>query len=837
MRFKKTITSLLVGATLFAGGGVATSLMSTDKADAATQATADVVFTDVINVSVHPNFADRSQLYLQFWSTAQLKSYLAGGMTEDDSTRLMNFAKQIKYLDAETGETYNFASAGKITTQGGTAGDANDVNFLFQKVDENGNAVPFNEGDKLTFPQGMVYEADTDGNVAVDTVWQFPYTFEIEMDMTNTPCANTFGCATQVDGASTFCNATQGIHVYRSRVAKDNIMTMGTFEQLSDASAVALRFSNGSTVTNGTVDFGYDCSGPWYRTDAEFLQLIKIKNKKASEISQVWAAAMAQPNGIYVSTDASGGLNMSVGDTIEIPQNLTYTTSGGATFTTICKFVLTWNGSQYDVTATYMNGTIPANVGVEPNKTFGGGDSSEDSSIGGGDSSEDSSSDSSSGSGSTDIPENRLLSNFLSDDTQVYRDNLHSIANEAVQYYNDYAADGTKPRPGTTWDVDFKSTVTYSAASYYTNNGKAVPWYRGNTYNLYGGFVNNANSPTGAEGGTYKFNWNERIPGMWFPTITFGFPNSVDYLPDDELEFTIYLSENMDPNFTLWVTSTQTVNVWETQKKFAGSMLSFGDWNKLSMPIKDFIGSNGKVAPIAFIFVYSDMAEAWNTAGDSDDGDNTNDGVPPAEIYFDKVEVRTVIKDLADEYKEQDISEVFPMTGAVSYTGEYGTHAEGEVFDFTKDTNIKAVRTDSTTESVKMNLTISNFTSFEMYFVMNGTGKYYDKGGLLYWLSNEGVSVGYNGKMFEATPLANLGLQAGVAFELELRAVPYFIEGFKSGYAVSMYINGAEACEGAYISFADCAGVRGLVSICTPRRLTLRQLSNLSIKQRYLLSL
>ena len=799
MKSKKTILSLLLGATLCAGAGVAT-LDSPNKVDAATQATPDVVFTEVTDVRVHPNFANRSELYLQFWNTAQLKSYLAGGMTEDDSTRLMHFAKQIKYLDAETGETYNFASAGKITTQGITAGDASDVHFLFQKVDENGNVVPFNEGDKLTFPQGMVYETDTNGDVAVDTVWQFPYTFEVDMDMPNSPCANTFGCATQEDGASTFCNATQGIHVYRSRVEKYNIVTMGTFELLSNASAAALRFSNGSTVTNGTVDFGYDCSGDWYRTDADFLQYIKIKGKKASEIPYGWVASFAQPNGMYISSDASGGLNMSVGDTIEIPQDLTYTTSGGATFTTLCKFVLTWNGSQYDVTATYMNGTIPASVGVEPDKTFGNEDSSDDSSIGGGDSSEDSSST----PGGEVIPENRLLANFTAEDTQVYRDNLLGVANEAVQYYNDYDANGNYPRPGTTWDVDYKSTVTYPAASYYTNNGKAVPWYRGNTYNVYGGFVNNANSPDGADGGTYKYYWNERIPGMFYPTITFGFPNDVPYLPDDELEFTIYLSENMDPNFTLWVTSTQTVNVWETQKKFSGSMLNFGDWNTLSIPIKDLVGSNGKIAPIAFIFVYSEMAEAWDTAGDYDDCDNTNDGTPPAEIYFDKVEVRTIEKELASKYKEQDISEVFPMTGAVSYTGEYTGYYD-EVFDFSQDTNIKAVRTDIATESVKMNLTISNLNYFDMYFVMNGTGKYYDKGGLLYWLSNEGVNVGYNGKMFETTPLSDLGIQAGVAFELELRAIPYYIEGFKAGYYVAMYVDGMLACESAYVSFADCA--------------------------------
>ena len=309
--------------------------------------------------------------------------------------------------------------------------------------------------------------------------------------------------------------------------------------------------------------------------------------------------------------------------------------------------------------------------------------------------------------------------------------------------------------------------------------------------------------PAGSDGnGAYKFAWGQKTPGLWYPSIMFGFPNTVEYAMDDELEFTLHLSEDMDQRYTLWATSALEKNVWDAQKKFTGSLIQRGKWTTISMPIKDFLRPDGTLAPIALTFVYADIANSLNTAGKNDDGNNNNDGLDPATIYFDKVEVKTVIKTLETDYRTQDLSEVVPITGEMSFTGTVTTNMD--TFDFTKDMNIGFIREDISTNVVKLKMSITKNSVFDMYYVMNGTAKYYDKGGIFYWISNEGVNIGYNGKAFTKTALP-AAVTNGETFELELRAIPYYVEGITAGYYAEMLINGTKACESGYISSADCS--------------------------------
>ena len=362
-------------------------------------------------------------------------------------------------------------------------------------------------------------------------------------------------------------------------------------------------------------------------------------------------------------------------------------------------------------------------------------------------------------------------------------------------------------RTGTTWDVDFKSTITYDKTSY-DNVGDAYPWWvaEGATYPITSQFVSAAEVPDGSDGnGAYKFGWEDSIPQLNYPAFMVGFEDvtKADIAGYDELQFSIYLSDTMNKNYTLWVTSALQTNVWDTQKKFMGGLIPTGTWTTISMPISKFTNQDGLLAPIAFIFEYAPYMSTVNTDERKYDTDRNNDGLDPATIYFDNVVAKTVVKTLATDYMTQDLSEVVPITQKTTFTGSY-TGDPTQNFDFTKDQNIQFIRTDGLTHVVKMKMSISNIDkNFETYFVMNGSDKYFQKGGIFYWISNEGCNIGHAGETFEITSLP-ASVRSGVEFELELRAIPYYVEGSIAGYYATILINGEEACQGNYISKGDC---------------------------------
>lgn len=788
MRFKKTITSLLVGASLMATGGIATATMNVEPAHAAMSST--VSFVSVDTIKVHGTAGGKEEMYLSFITpdggVRILNPNITPGDTEDTNDRLMHFAKQIKFRTAN-GDLYNFASAGKVTAQGTTAGSEGNVNFLFQKVDADGAVTGFDEGDSLIFPQGMLLETDTNSDNAVDTVWKFTSTFTVQYN--TSACANTMGCVGKTSTDKASCNATTGYHVYENTVANayDAIRCdMSGDTNNYSANRITFIFSN-TTSQTGTIDFGYT---GWVLPDdwtKAFLPKILIKGRPAPEAHVPGDTTWLQ--GVNANILSMFNFNnLAVGDTIVIPQGVTFTAPNGATMTTMCKFTYTWNGSSYDGVATYLDGQIPERVVIEADVPGQGGNQGGDSgNPGGGDSGNPGGGD----SGNTEVRPNRLLSSFKSTDTNVYRDTAFlDQASDVPQTYID--ANGTQ-RPGTTWDVDYKSTVTYKR-ELYTNNNKPVPSYVDNTYQVKGEFTSDIPDPDGSDGnGAYKFYWEQRIPELIYPAIMFGFTKNVEYEGDDELEFTIYISDTMNTGYTLWATSALTQNVWEPAKRFNGSLIPTGRWTTISMPIKGFINpSTGAIAPIAFIFTYEGLNEVLNAEG----------GTPPAAIYFDKVEIKTVVKTLATDYKTQDISEVVPITQKMTFTGEETVDTED--FNYNADKNIKFIREDVTTNVVKMKMSISNLDKFAVYFVMNATGKYHKSGGIFYWLGSKGCNIGYDDNSFNASQIPS-SVQPGVEFELELRAIPYYVDGFRAGYKASMLINGQEVCESAYISDADCA--------------------------------
>lgn len=304
------------------------------------------------------------------------------------------------------------------------------------------------------------------------------------------------------------------------------------------------------------------------------------------------------------------------------------------------------------------------------------------------------------------------------------------------------------------------------------------------SFKISGAYVSTEEAPEGSTNGGYKMSWVD-MATLYYPSIMFTFPQDVEFNTDDELVFRVYLSEGIDMGFELWITSSLTPNIWDPQTKFMGATLSKGEWIELHVSASDYIDEDGKIAPIAFTFYYATALPV----------------TPAADIYFDTATFVSVPKVLAEDYKTEDISEVVALGAGKEFTGEGDG---GEEFDFEQETNVKFIRKDVSVNAVKMNVTINDVSDFDMYFVLNGTNLYYTKGGIYFWISEQGINLGYAGKNFARAALPDC-VANGQTFELELRAIPYYVNGIKSGYFAQALINGEEIGESGYIASANCS--------------------------------
>lgn len=348
------------------------------------------------------------------------------------------------------------------------------------------------------------------------------------------------------------------------------------------------------------------------------------------------------------------------------------------------------------------------------------------------------------------VPDYDMPENMLSDFTQ----------NAVVRLADTSFQEAAVNNPGGCWGGDYQS------------------------FKIAGSYVDAEEAPEGSTNGAYKMHW-ESIATLYYPAIMFAFPQDVEFNSDDELVFRVYFSEGMDMGFELWITSSLTPNIWDPQTKFMGVTLSKGQWIDLRVSAADYLDDNGKVAPIAFTFHYSTALAV----------------TPATDVYFDTATFVNVPKVLAEDYKTEDISEVVALGAGKEFVGEGDN---GEEFDFEDDLNVKFIRKDVSVNAVKMMVTINDISDFDIYFVLNGTNMYYQKGGIYYWLSESGANLGYSGKNY-AKGLLPDSVESGKPFELELRAIPYYVNGIKSGYFAQMLINGEEVGESGYVASANCA--------------------------------
>ena len=347
------------------------------------------------------------------------------------------------------------------------------------------------------------------------------------------------------------------------------------------------------------------------------------------------------------------------------------------------------------------------------------------------------------------VPEYEMEEGMLSDFTP----------NAAIRLTDASFLEAAVNNPGNCWGGDYQS------------------------FKISGEYVSEADAPEGSTNGAYKMSWVDTAT-LYYPSIMFMFPQDVEFNPDDELVFRVYFSEGMDMGYDLWLTSSLTPNIWDPQTKFAGVTLSKGEWIDLHVSAGDYMDSEGKIAPIAFTFYYSNAIPV----------------TPATDVYFDTATFVSVPKVLDESYDTEDISEIVAIGEGKDFVGEGDNSDE---FNFEEECNVQFVRKDVSVNAVKMMVTINDVSDFDMYFVLNGTNLYYTKGGIYFWLSEQGINLGYNGKNFARMALPEC-VANGQAFELELRAIPYYVNGIKSGYYAQAFVNGEEACESGYIASANC---------------------------------
>lgn len=336
-------------------------------------------------------------------------------------------------------------------------------------------------------------------------------------------------------------------------------------------------------------------------------------------------------------------------------------------------------------------------------------------------------------------------------------------------------------------DFTDKSVIRLGGQNYHD----AVPDKDGWNTNYHsffqGGFVSAEEAPEGSVNGGYKFSWNTTT-GLLYPSIMFRFRNDVAFESDDELVFRIYFSETLDKSFNFWITSSTNPRVWEAENMVSGLTLTTGGWNEIRVPVADYLDKSGKIAPIAFTLAYNQSF-------------GPNEDVPGGYLLFDTAVFRQSVKVVDEDYKIYDISEVVPLQGEKTYTGELDAYSDG--FDYKKDCNIAFARTDKAFTGMKVKVSVSDLSRFSFYFVLNGTNKYFVDGGIYYWFNNDSVLAGTATKTYINEPLPAT-IEANKPFLAEMICAPYYVDGIKAGNYVALKIDGKEIGSGAYVASANC---------------------------------
>ena len=316
------------------------------------------------------------------------------------------------------------------------------------------------------------------------------------------------------------------------------------------------------------------------------------------------------------------------------------------------------------------------------------------------------------------------------------------------------------------------------------NNDDGISWNTNYSGGIIGRFVDESSAPSGSLKGGYELSW-ETTPGLFYASVMFKFRDDVTFNPDDELVFKIYFSETIDPSFTLWITSSLNPRVWEAETMVSGLSLKMGDWNEIRTQASDYMDENGNVAPIAFTLNYGSVYRG-------------QDEIKGGKLVFDTAKFVEAKKVLAEDYTISDISDVVPIEDGITFVGD-----SDKEFDWSKESNLVFARTDKTLDGVNAKLTVNDVNRFSFYFMVNGNSSSYQNGGIYFWFTTSSIKIGTASRIYVDEELPS-SIKSNEAFTIQIKTIPYYVDGLKSGYYAELLVNNEKIGEGSYISSANC---------------------------------
>ena len=307
-------------------------------------------------------------------------------------------------------------------------------------------------------------------------------------------------------------------------------------------------------------------------------------------------------------------------------------------------------------------------------------------------------------------------------------------------------------------------------------------------------------------GNFYKVAW---VKGLDYPATVFSFPyQTATWDKSDNIVIRLYVDGKVNAS-ELWFTNVTKNGVDNPDAVIDLFDIEKDTWVEVKIRASKFLNAEKTgINPIGVTFYHNGCTANYDTY-----------------VYFDSFRFETCIRNVKENYTVNDISEVVPIgKEGFTFVGEGDGNGYQPSY-YTEGKNIAFCRMDATATAIKMKAKVTYSGTYDFYFTMNAPDIYYDKGGVNYWISHEGVSIGSQlvkqmlflrwDELPEGARIAS-----GEEFLLEIGAIPYMVEGVRSGYKAYMKINDfdialsafTEGVEEVYVDEGDVGGVDGFDS-------------------------
>ena len=237
----------------------------------------------------------------------------------ENTTILANFTKQLMFNGK-----FTFAQNCRLIPQGKL--ESGNWNVQFQKLDRSS----FVTGDSITFPQGAVYEYDSDGDGTVDSGWYFTDTFTL---VYNTSACSALTCTGN-------CGST-GWHMYQeSAPCTYTVMSLGCYYSENYSTQLTLKFYGKNT----TINLGYT---KWVAPDdntTAFLKHFKINGAPMPSTAKLQGLDL-------MDSLCLTGISLKAGDVVSIAEGAVFTSPTGVTMRIPYTMYMTYNGTNYTFSA------------------------------------------------------------------------------------------------------------------------------------------------------------------------------------------------------------------------------------------------------------------------------------------------------------------------------------------------------------------------------------------------------------------------------------------------------------------------------------------------------